>query len=159
MTDVTRFGVVPLSEMPTDDVPEKRTLPELAAEARAFLQGHRWCPPIVEQYYSVGVAGVLGVFLFELAPSEKVDPILWVIVGDLPSVYLVIDEAPDGLAALECYCTLMEAWARAVLAGEPLDEYFPVRAAPTEEHARMLLSRVGLIRDEIIPAFREDLVE
>ena len=78
------------------------------------------------------------------------DKELWV-VGDLPSAYFVVDDVPTPRAALETYCSLMEDWAEQVLSGDQSYESFPVAAEPTEEHARMLLSRVEHLREVFAP--------
>lgn len=82
------------------------------------------------------------------------DEQLWVVVGDLPSAYLVTDVSPDAIAALGVYCELMEDWANAVLQETPLNEVFPVSARPTVENAHALLTRVKCLRDGIIPMLR-----
>jgi len=35
--------------------------------------------------------------------------------------------------------------------GRDLSDSYPIAAAPTAEHAEMLLDRIGFIRNEIIP--------
>ena len=45
----------------------------------------------------------------------------------------------------------MEDWAEGVLSGGDVSGCFPIAVEPTEEHARMLLSRLEYIRQEFIP--------
>lgn len=78
----------------------------------------------------------------------------WVIVGDLPSAYFATDDSPNPAEALETYCVFMEDWTDRILNGEDLKGAYPIAAAPTEEHARMLKSRIEFIRQEIIPLSR-----
>ena len=75
---------------------------------------------------------------------------LWVIVGDVPSAYLVCDSAPTWREALESYIFEMEKWVAAVRGGDSLGNVIPVGAEPTLEHAEMLATRLQFIRDEIL---------
>ena len=104
-------------------------------------------------YLAFGVGGIIGLFLVSFAGlvAGFEDRDLWVVVGDLPPAYFVIDLALTAPAALETYCELMEDWADAVLSGGNVSDCFPIAAEPTEEHARMLLSRLEYIRQEFIP--------
>ena len=124
-------------------------------EAKQYISSFDWAPPIAEVHMRIGAGGALAVFLvtFVRGIGPERDKHLWVIVGDLPSAYLVVDRASDAVAALSIYCELMEEWADAVLGGSSLDDVFPVDAPATRENAGMLLSRVGFIREKIIPEF------
>ena len=128
-------------------------LHEMLAEAERYLKAHSWCVEIVDRYLGFGVGGVIAVFLFKFGERIKgTDDFLWVVVGDLPSAYFVVDDAPSPNAALETYCDLMEEWVEAVLAGEPVDDVFPVSADATAKNAEMLKSRLGFLRSKIAPA-------
>lgn len=73
----------------------------LAVEAESFLLSHAWCKGITAGYLAFAVAGVIGVFLFEIVPYRPdVDDTLWVVAGDLPSAYLVTDDAETWQEAL-----------------------------------------------------------
>jgi hypothetical protein len=45
------------------------------------------------------VGGVVSTFLFRIDAEPNIDEWLWVVVGDLPSCYLVTDRASDGIKA------------------------------------------------------------
>ena len=47
------------------------------------------------------IGGVVAVFLFRIDGPPEVDPLLWVVVGDLPTAYLVTDDAPSPAIALD----------------------------------------------------------
>ena len=123
----------------------------MLARAQSYLTSFHWCQGISERYVGVGIGGVLALFLFRLKDPGEVDEWLWVVEGDLPSAYFVVDEAATPAAALSAYCELMEDWANAVSAGLPLHNVFPVRAPATLENAQMLQTRVAFMRREIIP--------
>jgi hypothetical protein len=126
---------------------------ELAKEAKAFLATHEWCGEVTEVKLAFAVAGVLGVFEVELAPTRpEVDAVLWVVVGDIPPAYLVQDEAPTWKDALRGYVLEMHRWVHAVRHKLPLDDVIPVEAEPTADHAEMLASRLAFIETEILEA-------
>ncbi len=141
-------------EMAGEDEKETELLRAALVEARGYLEGFEWCRGIDEEYFGLGVGGVVAVFLFRIEPAEGADEWLWVVCGDLPSAYLVTDRASTPTRALEVYCELMKGWVDAVRGGSPLDEVFPVAIPPTEDAARALEKRVAFLREEVIPAFQ-----
>lgn len=124
-------------------------------EARAYVGSFAWSKPIREVLLAFGMSGILSLFLFRFEEpirwEGEEDIELWVIVGDLPPAYFATDDSPKPGEALETYCVFMEDWASRILNGEDLTGAYPIAAAPTEEHARMLKSRLEYIRQEIIP--------
>ena len=116
------------------------------------MKSFKWCPPIRERMFGCGVGGVVAVFLFKFVTKiSGTDDSLWVIEGDVPSAYLVTDNAPDSASALTVYCNMMDEWAEAILNGFALDSVFPVAAPLTVEMATMLLSRTKFIREQVVP--------
>ncbi|MCE9578153.1 MAG: hypothetical protein K8W52_33820 [Deltaproteobacteria bacterium] len=151
--------MVELDAYPLPDAEERALFDELRAEACAFLRSHHWCRGIRRELVGYAVGGVIGVFLMQLEPSPPADEWLWVVVGDVPSVYMVIDDIRDPCAALEAYCELMEHWIDAARTGGDLSKVFPVAAAPTAEHADMLERRIAMIRESLLPDCRCDPAE
>lgn len=137
-----------------ESMAEVERLAALRDTAQRFLLGFHWTPPIAELILAFGVAPIIGLFLarFEhgIEGDGNSDTELWVVVGDLPAAYFVVDEAPNPAEALEAYCELMEDWADKVIAGDDLSASYPVAAEPTMEHAHMLKSRLEFIREEMI---------
>jgi len=89
------LGVVrPVEEMDGGDAGETAVLREMFEAARAYLGSQRWCRRIERAFFGGGVGKVVAVFLFEIDAPPEVDRWLWVIEGDLPSAYLVTDDAP-----------------------------------------------------------------
>lgn len=149
--DISGFQVAP--DLIGEDAEDTRLLRKMAQEAEAYLASHRWAPPISQLLLGYGLGGVLALFLAQLSaplPGGE-DDCLWVVVGDLPPAYFVTDAARTPREALGVYCELMEDWADRVLAGDDLGETFPVEAAPTDQHARMLKDRLGFVREKLIP--------
>jgi hypothetical protein len=134
---------------------EVERLAALRDDARRFLESLRWTPPITELILAFGVAPIAALFLarFERGIEGKGngDTEVWVMVGDLPPAYFVVDECLQAGDALEVYCELMEDWADNVIAGADLSTSYPISVEPTIEHAHMLKGRIEFIREELIP--------
>lgn len=130
----------------------------LAARAASFLTSQTWCTRILGGRLGWATAGVLGVFQFDVESSRAgVDTSLWVIVGDLPPAYLVLDEAPTWHEALEGYVEEMQGWVDAIRAGTSLDDVIPVDVPGTRANADLLATRLAFIRDEILAADSSNL--
>ncbi|MGO9339504.1 MAG: hypothetical protein ACLPY1_18550 [Terracidiphilus sp.] len=144
--------MLPVGSIEGDSDADTELLLEMAAEALQFLSDHDWCEGVTEQYLAYGVGGVVSVFLFHIASHfDGVDPWLWVIVGDIPPAYIVVEDNPSVADALDGYCTEMTEWAEAIEAGESIEDLIPVNGAPTIENARALIGRIQFLRSEIIP--------
>lgn len=146
-------NLVPTGQMTGEDEEETVQLRTMLADAKEYLMGFEWCHAITREFFGLGVGGVVGVFLFEIEAQPNVDNALWVIVGDLPSAYLVTDDADTPCSALRIYCDLMEEWILAIRSKKKLSEAFPVAAPPTSENANLLEKKVAFLRSEILPAF------
>ena len=117
-----------------------------------YITSFSWSPPINTVRFAFGVGGVVALFLVEFnQPISGNDDKLWVVVGDVPSAYFVVDDAYDAASALRIYCELMSAWADAVSRGHSTGDVFPVDAAPTKANADQLRVRIAFIEDDIIP--------
>ena len=82
---------------------------EMNVQAEKYITGFKWCKKINNSqiYYNLG--STLCVFLFDIDNSQSVeegDNILWVIVGDLPSMYLDTYSIKSLKEPLECYTDL-----------------------------------------------------
>ena len=151
LASVDLSRLTPVEHMAGEDEAETVLLQQLLVRAEEYLRSFHWCPPIAERYLGIGVGGVLAVFLFKLERAiNNADELLWVVEGDLPSAYFVVDEAPNAKSALEVYCTMMEYWANAVMSDSSLDDVFPVAAPATKANADRLCSRIRFIRNRII---------
>ncbi|MCX5647513.1 MAG: hypothetical protein NTX40_00205 [Planctomycetota bacterium] len=155
MRHVDLEKLIPAENIAGEDAEETRLLKEMLHNATDYLQGFQWCPPIERIYLGCGVGGVVAVFLFHFGQRIRgTDEWLWVVEGDLPTAYLVLDQAGDPVSALEVYCQLMDDWSKAILDGRPLDDIFPVKAEPTADNAKRLIKRLNFIRERLLPGWR-----
>jgi hypothetical protein len=135
-----------------DDDQDTALLRSMAADAQAYIESFAWCPPISEAYLASGVGGITALFLFEFFRRIRDrDDRLWVVVGDLPKAYLVVEPNDSPAVVMEQYCGLMEDWIAAVRNGTSLQEVFPVAAEPTPENALSLEKRIAFLLEKIIP--------
>jgi hypothetical protein len=54
--------LTPVSNAPRDSHDDSAKLLAMAAEARHFLESFDWCNTVAEQYFGIGVGGVVAVF-------------------------------------------------------------------------------------------------
>lgn len=129
---------------------DREELNSLSKEAIAFLMGFGWCTSIAAAYLALAVPNVFGVFLINLVPTRpEVDNWLWVVVGDIPPAYLVVDHCSDGIKALETYLREMRRWVETVNKGESVEDCIPVNCAPTKKNAKDLSERLTLLNQFI----------
>lgn len=148
--NIQNFQRVP--DIAGDDERDTALLREIASVAKEYITSFAWCPPLVAMYLAHGVGGIVGLFLAEFAQKiGGTDDKLWVVAGDLPSAYLVVEPEDSPAEALERYCELMEDWIAAVRDNGDFGEVYPVAAEPTVENADLLEKRVAFLLAEIIP--------
>ena len=116
---------------------------KMLRDADLFITEFSWCCGIKNAYIGFGVADVIAVFLCELdRASPKADEWIWVIVGDIPPAYLVLDRTENPADALEVYITEMKKWVDAVRQERSVSDLMPVNSLPETKYADMLSSRL-----------------
>ncbi|HEY6412354.1 MAG TPA: hypothetical protein VIX42_01620 [Edaphobacter sp.] len=149
-------GVVPVAEMRGEDEKELEYLRAAHKEAEAFLLGQKWCFGLGEQYFGCGIGKIVCIFLMELDPvPTEVDRWLWVVVGDLPPAYLVLDACPTPIEALKSYVVEMRRWIEFAYEGITSPDVIPTNTPSTAEYAEMLESRLNCLADSIIPELEQ----
>jgi hypothetical protein len=139
----------------TDD---PKTAKAMYRRARLFLESFAWCGGIEESYVGILHSDIVAVFLFKIHPAKPdIDEWLWVVVGDLPSAYLVCDNSPNPATALEGYIEEMSRWVDAVEHGRSVADLIPTRVDPTPKYAAMLKSRLGVLDGYLKREFAEVL--
>ena len=154
--DISRL--TPAALMRGEDEEETAGLRQLLDEATAYLKRFNWYRGIREAYPGIGVAKILGVFLFEVVPArDRVDDKVWVIVGDLPPAYITTEESPNPATALDSYIGAMEDWVEAASEGRSVAGLIPGNVPPTAENAACLASRLRFLDEKILPDYADDL--
>jgi hypothetical protein len=149
----SRFvGVKAVQEMEGDDPHDSALLRDALARARRYICGFKWCQEVVNEYFGFGVGGVVSVFLFQIKNSASAeDDYIWIVSGDVPTAYLVADEATSPEQALEIYVELMREWIEGVRGERDIRECFPVAATPNEATATNLERRIRYIEKNFLP--------
>ncbi|EGR0711318.1 TPA: hypothetical protein LMR99_004141 [Vibrio alginolyticus] len=137
---------------------DKSEFNAMLSEAHSELNFYNWCSEILESYVGIFVGGVVGVFLFKIKPgSPDVDEWLWVIVGDLPPIYLTCDDSPNAACALDSYIGTMQEWVEAAECGDSVADLVPVNVPATPENASKLKSRLAMLDERVLNLYEEDL--
>src|SRR5678816_4639694 len=118
-TSSFQYGVPP----DEDAEVEQPLLDALVGEARAFVESQRWAPPISELLLAFGIGGVIGLFLVRFehgitSGEGQGDDEVWLVVGDMPSIYFETEDIETRADALSVYCNIAEHWADHVVAGD-----------------------------------------
>ncbi|MFP5237479.1 MAG: hypothetical protein ACLGSD_16400 [Acidobacteriota bacterium] len=145
-------GVTPVSEMRGEDEDETRRLRDMEARARDFITSFNWCTAVLDLYFGDGIGDVFAVFFARIKPARpSVDEYLWIVVGDIPPAYLVIDDSPTPKAALECYIREMRKWVALAKDGKSSRDVIPVNVPATPQWAGILESRLNALEQKMIP--------
>lgn len=129
---------------------------DLLVEAKEYANSFKWCNKINNTHLYFNLGSILCIFLFEIdnIQSEE-DNKIWIIVGDLPSMYLDTFGPRTTKEVLEDYSDLAFEWATRVINKKSIKKCFPFNEEPIRELAEMLLTRVDYIRKSIIPSMDE----
>lgn len=143
--------MIPEGEILGSGLEDANDIKELASEARAYLESHKWCHRVEKLYFERGFC-YLSVFLAHIDPLQEAGPEQWVVVGDLPPAYLDKRDCANGAQALCAYVWCRQEWLTAYRSGRDLSELMPVEPRrsgrllePSEETADLLERRIRLI--------------
>ena len=149
-------GVVPLDQMLGGDDEDTKLLRVMASGAGEYVRSFSWCKNIREIYFGDGYGGVVAVFLFHIEPARaEVDEWLWVISCDISPAYLVTDSCKTPSQALEGYIEEVSKWIQLAKQRRTSKDVIAIYLPATPENAADLERRVRVLREAIVPAFRE----
>jgi hypothetical protein len=153
-------GVVPIEAMVGENDEDTAYLSNMASAAEKYLRAFNWCRQILDGYFGDGIGGIVAVFLFHILPTRAdVDGWLWVIVGDIPPAYLVIDRCKAPSEALEGYIEQMSKWVELANTGRSSNKVIPVPVPATPENATDLGKRLTFLKEMAVPRFRDGETE
>jgi hypothetical protein len=120
----------------------------LEEHARTYLLGTGYWLRVERLEYGMGVEPVFAVFRAEAEPvAPHIDREVWVVVGDLPPLYLVTDDIETPEEALAAYIDHRRAWVDAVRANLSVADLAPVNVEPTKEWAEALAGRLDMLQE------------
>jgi hypothetical protein len=149
-------GLANLSELQGEDEEDTQLLREQAQTARGYIATLPWCVVVLDGYFAGGVGGVFTIFLFHIVPTRpEIDDWMWVVVGDIPSAYLPLEDAPNPREVFQSYCEGIEWWSEWVRSGTegPPDDVPPLDVPPTASWADFLEKRAQSLKHIIGPVF------
>jgi hypothetical protein len=153
-------GLTAVDEISGDDEEDAALLRGMAVSARKYITAHEWCPPVAAMYLADGVGDIVALFLVEFTTTiGGTDNRLWVVNGDLPAAYLVVEPGDNAREVLEKYCLLMEDWIQEVLVSGDFKNVFPVAAQRTQENVDLLRRRLEFLRRDIVPQFQDTSID
>ena len=150
--------MVNISDLASFDLAYVDELIASSKYALKFIDSQKWCKQVIDVKFDRGWGYIMSVFFLTIDPTHKEIPEhLWVIVGDLPPAYIDVEDNPNGACAINGYVMEMEKWVHNVLRGEPVDKLIPVNAPPIKKYAKMLRSRLNIIKKDILSKFEDEL--
>ena len=119
-------------------------------KAETYLKGFRWCKEIKGCSLYSNLGKVFCIFLFEIDnTASSVDNFLWIIVGDIPSMYLDTG-IKSTKEVIDNYVGLAEDWINNIKEGKDVNDCYPFNAEPTLELAELLEKKVSFMKNELI---------
>ncbi len=126
-------------------------LVKVHTEAVAYLMGFVWCKKVINSYVYLNLGSTLSIFLFEINNSASSDDnYLWIVVGDIPPMYLDIHGPKTTKEVLEDYIRLAEDWIMHVKDGRSVKSCYPFKAEPILEMATLLEKRITFMKNTLI---------
>lgn len=124
---------------------------DIHIKAEKYLLSFDWCENIKDSALYVNLGKMFCIFLFEIGNSaSKEDDFLWMVAGELPSMYLDVHGCKTIKEVVEGYVELAENWIKHVKTNKSVDECYPFNASPTLEMAELLEKRTSFIRNTLI---------
>jgi hypothetical protein len=129
-------------------------------EATEYLKSFKWCKAIENCSLYTNIGKVFCIFLFEIENSDSSeDRFIWVIVGDIPSMYLDGYGIKTTHEVVETYIGLAEDWIQQIKSSNSVDECFPFMAEPTIELAELLEKKLSFMKGALINNIEDITIE
>jgi hypothetical protein len=129
----------------------------MSQDAEAYLSSFSWCKEVLGSFFGGGVGSIIAVFLFNIRPARPaVGSWIWIIVGDIPSAYLPLEDAKSPAEVFKTYLWGMSKCvelAREGRSGTADDGIPPVDVPATPEWAEKLEQRLHSLRLIVQPFF------
>jgi len=123
----------------------------LYKQAESYLKGFKWCKEIKSAKVYTNLGRIFCIFLFEIENIESnEDNFLWVVAGDIPTMYLDVFGSKTTKEVVTMYVVLAEDWINGIKTGEGVDECYPFNAEPTLELAELLEKKTSFMKTTLI---------
>ncbi len=156
MTGVDKTDFIEEAALVEENIEDAEALRGLAAEVRSYLESHHWCEK-VERVYFVDGFRYAAVFYAEIIPHAPADSAMFVIVGDIPPLYIDLESCSSASEALEAYIDLMLQICDAFDSGADLSKLPPLQERlswrylePDRELIDMLRGRMEFFQKNLL---------
>lgn len=150
--------LTPIEFMFGGEFEQTQEIVALFEEAELYLSSFRWCDGIKKAYFGLGVSDFVGIFLFEIEPSEEaVERFHWVVAGDVPPACIAGTECRNSAFALHKYIGALRDWCNTELSKEPNASLPPPGVTSAADGVHTLLGRIKLLDTVILEQYRDDL--
>lgn len=150
--------VVPIKKYASSLNKDSENFLQFFEEAKTEINFYDWCVNIQESYVGMFYSEIIGIFLFKIEPSgNHIDEWVWVVVGDIPPIYITCEDSPNAICALDGYIGAMREWVEAAKNGNSLEGIVPVNVQATPENGEMLESRLNTLESTILNLYPDDL--
>ncbi len=123
----------------------------LHQEATAYLESFSWCNGINRSHLYTNLGSVFCIFLLDIDNSASTkDNLLWVVVGDIPPMYLDTFGPRTTVEVVEDYVRLAEDWIGQVKIDGSLDKCYPFKANPTVQMAELLEGKISFMKNTLV---------
>lgn len=149
--------IVRADQLAGEDEEDTALLREMLENARRYALSFSWCDSIISEYFGGGIGKIMAVFLFNISTKRSdVDPWMWIIVGDIPSAYLPLEDCESPMKVFETYTDGMQRWANLAKdskTGTADEGIPPVNVPSTPEWAEQIQTRLRLLNELAKPFF------
>ena len=134
-----------------NDVEFYQEVVALHKEAENYLLGFKWCAETKGSFLYNNYGKIFCIFLFEITNTQSSeDNFLWIIVGDIPPMYLDSYGPRTTREVVEDYIGLSEDWINHIKAEKGVDGCYPFNVEPTIEMAELLEKKVLFMKNELL---------
>ncbi|MEN0052501.1 MAG: hypothetical protein AAGC65_02480 [Mucilaginibacter sp.] len=135
----------------TTDVEFYQEVTILNQEAENYLLDFKWCEEIKNSFLYTNLGKVFCIFLFEIVNTQSsADNFLWVVVGDIPPMYLDVFGPRTTKEVVEDYVNLAEDWINNIKAAKSVESCYPFNVEPNIEFAMLLEHKVSFMKKTLM---------
>ncbi len=128
----------------------------LIEESKKYIESFPWCGKIHNGWLYTNLGYVLCIFLYEIDNLQSPqDNLIWIIVGDMPPMYLDTYNILTTKEVIDAYIQLVSDWIQHIEEGKSLDECFPIQSSSSPQTLLSLKKRIELLRNKILPAIND----
>lgn len=123
----------------------------LIKKSKEYLSSHKWCRSIKQCWLFVNLGYALNIYLYQIENEQSPeDDLIWIMTGDLPSIYLDTFGVKTTKEVIENYIDLANDWIEHAEVVQSLDECFPFDIDISTESIESFKKRIKLLSENIL---------